>query len=134
MPWEKATSVPWRHLPCLSTSYGVNGDAGRCGVNKLSGAEAVLAQLFYQSSTPNAQQTRRAGNRAVRFLERFADQSDFNGRHMILQIDTAARERGIYIQHFVNHPARIGLRYLRFLQCDALRAWLRACVAQHLAR
>ena len=56
-------------------------------VNFLSGAQAVFTQLLDERGTPHAQQPGRFGNGAVGFLERFANQSDFNRRQVILEID-----------------------------------------------
>lgn len=76
--WEKATSVPWQYSFGVSTSYDLHTTTAGCGVNKLSGAETVFAQLFDQRRAPNAQQPSRAGNRAVSFLQGFADKPDFD--------------------------------------------------------
>ena len=68
-----------------------NRVCGGAGVNNLSGAQTVFAQLLDQRRTADLQQTRGLGDRAVGFLERFANQADFDGGQMILQIDAAAR-------------------------------------------
>ena len=91
-PKKKATSVPCRYLLCRSTSYvrQARATAG-ASVNFLSGAQTVFAQLLDERRAANAQEPRRLGHGAVGFRERFANESDFDRRQMILQIDAAAR-------------------------------------------
>src|SRR5260221_13846100 len=92
MPKKKATSVPWRYFLFLSTSYAKPEAPFQPGVNNLSGAQTVFAQLLDERGAPHAQQTGRLGNRAVRFLQRPADESKFDRRQVILQVDSAARQ------------------------------------------
>src|SRR5271156_5337976 len=108
MPGKKATSVPRQYLLCLSTSYEMIGALPTRGVNNLSGAETVFAQLLDQRGAPDAQQARRAGDGAVSFLESLADETDFDRRHMVFQIYAAARQ--LRIHHFVHH--RVGFSFL----------------------
>src|ERR1700694_791970 len=102
MPEEKATSVPWRYLFFLSTSYAAipcarkkSATASTASVNILSGAETVFAQLLHERGAPHPQKSRRLGHSTAGFLERFADESDFNRRQVILEVNPAARQCGV---------------------------------------
>jgi hypothetical protein len=59
MNLSKASSVPWRHFLAASTAYGktmpLRPTGVNAGVNKLSGAQTVLAQLFDQGGPSHAQ-------------------------------------------------------------------------------
>src|ERR1700730_864788 len=52
----------------------------------------VFAELFDERRAPNVEQSRRSGDRAVRFAKRFADQADLDGRHVVLEVDPTVRQ------------------------------------------
>src|ERR1700736_6191713 len=67
-------------------------DASENGsVKNPSGAETIFAQLLDERGAPHPEEARSLGDGTVGFHERFANESDFNRRQVILQIHAALR-------------------------------------------
>src|SRR6185312_15978284 len=80
------------YLLLLSIGYVRGGVAEKRSVNKLSGAQTVFTQLLHQRSAPHAERARGLGHGAVRLFQRLSNESDFDRRQVVLQIDAAARQ------------------------------------------
>src|ERR1700761_689456 len=126
---RKATSVPRQYLLSVSSSYAMNSARANGGVNNLSGAQTVFAQLLDQGGAADAQQSRGAGNGAVRFLQRLAYQADLDGRHMVLQIDAALRQRRL--EHFIHDGVGFAFGFALGFRVDSCLRW-RECRLERL--